>query len=82
MNKYRPENIKLTLPTDLAGEFEPILQENLHRRARLKRKDKDGQTVFSFWPTKSEYFLISIMVGTKCRELGGKPVDKKSKQKD
>lgn len=48
MNKYRPEKIQLTTPTQLAEEFAPILEEHLHKLAGLKREDKDDITVFSF----------------------------------
>lgn len=67
MSKYRPEKIELMVPTLVSDEIS-IMLEDLHKRANLKRVDQDGKTIFSFYPTKSEYFLIGIRLYCKSRE--------------
>jgi len=71
MSKYRPEKIELNAPTKYADQFGAILNEELAKPAKLKRVDKDGKTIFSFFPTKGEYFLISLKVSFLAEELGG-----------
>lgn len=71
MSKSRPEIINLNTPTVLADKFESLLLEELAKPAKLKRVDIDGKTNFSFYPTKSEYFLISLKMSFLAEELGG-----------
>lgn len=71
MIKYRPERIELNTPTKYADKFGEILNEELAKPAKLERVDKDGKTTFSFFPTKDEYFLISLKVSFLAEELGG-----------
>jgi hypothetical protein len=71
MNKSRPEIINLNTPTIYADKFEALLLEELAKTAKLKRVDIDGKTKFSFYPTKSEYFLISLKISFLAEELGG-----------
>lgn len=71
MSKYRPEKITLTTPAIYADKFGAILSEELAKPARLKRVDSDDQTVFTFYPTKGEYFLINLKVSFLAEDLGG-----------
>lgn len=71
MSKSRPEIINLNTPTVYADKFEALLVEELGKAARLKREDIDGKTKFSFYPTKGEYFLISLKISFLAKELGG-----------
>ena len=72
MSSYRRERIELNAPTTLADKFEGMLKENLHARAKLKRVEDGKQVIFSFYPTKGEYFLVAINTMCICKELGGK----------
>lgn len=60
MNKYRPERINLNTPSVYADKFEAMLSETLAKSAKLSRLDEGEKTNFSFYPTKSEYFLVSV----------------------
>lgn len=60
MSKYRPELIELKSPVSKAAEIEEMLNTELAKPAKLKRNDFGDQTTFSFYPTKGEYFLISV----------------------
>lgn len=80
MNKYRPEENKITCPVHVGDKFEKWLKENLHSRARLTRKDTPGKTIFKFWPTKSEYFYISMLIRWKGEEfLDSKIIEERDK---
>jgi len=61
-NTNRPELINLNTPSELADEFEKMLNENLAKSSKLKRVDENEKTNFSFYPTRSEYFLISVLL--------------------
>lgn len=70
MNKYRPELINLNAPSDLAGKLEEMLKDTLAKAAKLKRVDENEKTRFSFYPTKSEYFLVSVRLSCMADEIG------------
>lgn len=71
MSKSRPERINLNTPTIYADKFEALLLEELAKPAKLKRVDNGGKTNFTFYPTKGEYFLISLKMSFLAEELGG-----------
>lgn len=71
MNKYRPELINLNTPSVYADKFEAMLTETLAKAAKLNRVDEGEKTNFSFHPTKSEYFLVSVKLSCLADELGG-----------
>ncbi len=61
--KYRPEEMKLRCPFELEDEMEEVLNDNLHKRAKLEKENTEDEVVFSFWPTKSEYWLVAVILG-------------------
>jgi hypothetical protein len=68
----RPEKIELNTPTAHADAMGEMLAGELAKGANLQRVDKDGKTTFSFYPTKSEYFIISLKFHALCEDLGAK----------
>lgn len=68
MNKNRPELINLTSPISCAENIQNMLLEVLAKAAKLKRIDQSGETKFSFHPTKSEYFLISVKLACMAKQ--------------
>jgi hypothetical protein len=59
-DKYRPERIEIKATINHADEIEDLLKESLHNRAKMERKDEGEVVSFTFWPTKSEYFLVAV----------------------
>lgn len=74
MSKYRPERIELTTPTLYAGRFVEMLEKYLKPAAKLKRVDESGNTSFVFYPTKGEYFIVSMLFSA----IGNKIVNETS----
>jgi hypothetical protein len=70
MDKNRSELINLNTPSVLADKFEEMLKDSLAKAAKLKRVDENEKTNFSFYPTKSEYFLISVRLSCMADEVG------------
>ena len=63
MSSARPEKITLKIETktpELVESVYEILNTELHKQAKLTRTNEDGYTLFSFNPTRSEYFLIRL----------------------
>jgi hypothetical protein len=71
MTKSRPERIELNTPTYLAEAFAILLNKHLKTNAKLKRMDTDGKTTFEFYPTKGEYFIISMLFMAMAKQSGG-----------
>lgn len=59
--KVRKDKITVEADPSKADETEGALKEVLHARAKLKRED-GKKVVFTFYPTKSEYFLIVVKI--------------------
>lgn len=70
ISRSRPERIELGTPSEHAQQFREMLQKQLHPRARLMEKEKDGRTTFIFYPTKGEYLLVSILTSAIGKSLG------------
>lgn len=68
MSKSRPELINLNTPSVYAEKFEAMLNETLANPAKLKRVDENGKTNFSFYPTKSEYFMVTVKLACMSNE--------------
>mgnify|MGYP001611761478 CR=1 FL=1 len=75
MTKSRPEKIELKTPDKYAEKFTKMLKENIAANGNLKAESKDGNTTFAFYPTKSEYFVISLLTQAICKELGGNQIE-------
>lgn len=69
-NINRPELINLNTPSIYAEKFEEMLNDSLAKSAKLKRVDENEKTNFSFYPTKSEYFLISVRMSCLAESMG------------
>ena len=62
MSKSRGEMVTATADLPLSDKLEEILNSELHLRAKLKREEKDGKVIFTFFPIKGELLVIGIQI--------------------